>query len=116
MDDDSNIISTCNVAPAQIFYSFNPTKNLQTIEFEGIKNDGESASTETDDFCLNIIDFSGGYDEVDGVLASQATEEASIYWVDQATPNMDGSCTSNVVDYGLKHGVYNSSLTNWSFS
>ncbi|KAJ6368563.1 hypothetical protein OIU78_001033 [Salix suchowensis] len=106
----------CNVAPAPIVYAFNPTENLQTIEVEGIKNDGESTSTENDDFCLNIIDFCGGYDEVDGVLASQAIEKASIYWVDQATRNMDGSCTSDAVDYGLKHGVCNSRLTNWTFS
>jgi hypothetical protein len=51
-----------------------------------------------------MIDFSGGYDEADGVLASQATAEASVYWV-QATPDLDGTCTADAVDYGLKYGV-----------
>jgi len=62
-----------------------------------------------------MIDFSGGYDEADGVLASQATAEASVYWV-QATPDLDGTCTADAVDYGLKYGVCDSSLTNWSGS
>ncbi|KAJ6343302.1 hypothetical protein OIU76_005108 [Salix suchowensis] len=53
--------------------------------------------------------------EVDGVLASQATEEASVYW-GQATPNLDGFCTTDAADHGLEHGVCDSSLTNWSSS
>ncbi|KAF9669609.1 hypothetical protein SADUNF_Sadunf14G0125200 [Salix dunnii] len=104
MADDSDITSTSNVAPAPIVCAFNPIENLQSIEVEGVENDGESASTEDDNFCFDIIDFSGGYDEADGVLASQAT------------PNLDGSCTSDAVDNGLEHGVCDSILHGWSGS
>ena len=115
MADDSDITSTSNVAPEPIIYAFNPTENLQSIEVECVENDGEAASTQDDDFCFKMIDFSGGYDEADGVLASQATAEASVYWV-QATPDLDGTCSADAVDYGLEHGVCDSSLTNWSGS
>jgi hypothetical protein len=114
MATDSDSISTSNAAPPSVS-TFNPEENSRSLEFMSDEKDGDAASALDHDFCLQLLDLSGCYDEADGFPATKATARASAYWT-QATPNLDESLTSDAVDYYLEHGVCDSSPTNWSGS
>ncbi|KAJ6866140.1 hypothetical protein NC652_037633 [Populus alba x Populus x berolinensis] len=79
MATDSDSISTSNAAPPSAS-TFNPEENSRSIEFMSDEKDVGAASALDHDFCLQVLDLSGCYDEADGFPATKATAQASAYW------------------------------------